>query len=103
DMLFDGEAVRKAIDSTQGDDPGAEPTPGLRGVALWRAERQRRRALRESGAHDTSFDRGMFLLGKQLVYFDRYGKLFLPDTPLLWDRAAFERLLAEPVVDAEVP
>jgi hypothetical protein len=55
------------------------------------------------GVNDTAFDRGMFLLGKQLVYFDRYGKLFLPDVPLLWDRAAFERLLAEPVVPAEAP
>ena len=70
---------------------------------LWKSERKRRRELRESGATDTDFDRGMFLLGKQLVYFDRYGKMFLPDVPLLWDRAAFERLLAEPIVLAEVP
>jgi predicted unusual protein kinase regulating ubiquinone biosynthesis (AarF/ABC1/UbiB family) len=72
----------------------AKPTIDL---AFWRSERRRRRSLRESGADATPFSRGMFLLGKQLIYLDRYGKLFLSDIPLLWDRAAFERLLAEPV------
>jgi aarF domain-containing kinase len=75
----------------------AEPRSTL---STWRAERRRRRDLDASGATDTAFDRGTFLLGKQLVYFDRYGKLFLPDVPLLWDRGAFERLLAEPVLPA---
>ena len=70
---------------------------------LWKAERRRRREQLASGVRETSFDRGMFLLGKQLVYFDRYGKLFLPDVPLMWDRAAFERLVREPMVPAEVP
>ena len=70
---------------------------------LWKSERRRRRELLDSGVAETPFDRGMFLLGKQLVYFDRYGKMFLPDVPLMWDRAAFERLLAEPVVPAEIP
>ena len=40
------------------------------------------------------FDRGMFLLGKQLLYFERYGKLYLSDVPLLDDRAFFEQVLA---------
>ena len=50
---------------------------------------------------DTSFDRSLFLLGKQLAYFERYGKLFLPDTPLMWDTDAFEKLLAQPTALAE--
>ena len=40
------------------------------------------------------FDRGMVLLGKQLLYFERYGKLYLSDVPLLDDRAFFEQVLA---------
>jgi hypothetical protein len=45
------------------------------------------------GGRGTSFDRGTFLLAKQLLYFERYGKMFLGDTSLLEDRAFFERVL----------
>ena len=78
------------------------PTP-RNGFELWRAERARRKEQVATGIRESTFDRGMFLLGKQLVYFDRYGKLFLPDTPLMWDKDAFRRLLAEPMVPAEDP
>jgi predicted unusual protein kinase regulating ubiquinone biosynthesis (AarF/ABC1/UbiB family) len=88
---------------------GAAPTPpsgwstrARRAFGNWRTERAFRREQRDSGVRETSFDRSMFLLGKQLIYFERYGKLFLPDTPLIHDPAAFERLLAEPMVAAEV-
>lgn len=97
-----GPAAGVASTDDAGPGPAAAPAT-VSTFALWRSERRRRRALLASGVNDTAFDRGMFLLGKQLVYFDRYGKLFLPDVPLLWDRAAFERLLAEPVVPAEAP
>ena len=36
-----------------------------------------------------AFDRQMFLLTKQLAYFERYGKLYLGDLPLLHDPAVF--------------
>ncbi len=59
----------------------------------WRA---RLRKLREQrrlhagvfahGAVGSSFDRGTFLLAKQLMYFERYGKLFMADSSLLADR-----------------
>jgi len=42
---------------------------------------------------ENGFDRSLLLLGKQLVYFERYGKLFLPDASLLEDRAFFTGLL----------
>ncbi len=47
------------------------------------------------GGRGTSFDRGTFLLAKQLLYFERYGKMFLGDTSLLADRPFFERLLRD--------
>jgi predicted unusual protein kinase regulating ubiquinone biosynthesis (AarF/ABC1/UbiB family) len=65
---------------------------------FWRQVRHQRRLRREleaSGGLGSPFDRATFLMGKQLIYFERYGKLFLPDVPLLWDRAAFAALLAE--------
>lgn len=99
DMLMNPEMGGDPLSGKVNDRPPAS----MGTFELWRAERRRRRDLLDSGVNQTPFDRGMFLLGKQLVYFDRYGKMFLPDTPLMWDTEAFERLLAEPVVPAEVP
>jgi len=66
-----------------------------------RAQRRLRRLADESGGTASEFDRGAFLLGKQLMYFERYGKLFLADVPLLADREFFEALLASaPSLDA---
>ena len=94
------------MDPEMGDPTGGtvsdKPPSEMSTFELWRSERRRRREQAASGVRETDFDRGMFLLGKQLVYFDRYGKMFLPDVPLMWDRAAFEKLLAEPVVPAEI-
>lgn len=39
-------------------------------------------------------DRGMLLLAKQLAYFERYGKLYLGDVPVLQDREFFASVLA---------
>jgi ubiquinone biosynthesis protein len=67
----------------------------LRSVILrLRAQRRMRRLADESGGLKSDFDRGAFLLGKQLVYFERYGKMFLADVPLMNDREFFVSLLA---------
>lgn len=42
---------------------------------------------------DSDFDRGTFLLAKQLMYFERYGKMFMSDMPIMSDRAFFEALV----------
>lgn len=70
--------------------------------AMWQAEREFRRGQRDSGSRDTGFDRGTFLLGKQLVYFERYGKLFMPESPLMWDPSVFRRLLDETATQAPI-
>jgi aarF domain-containing kinase len=59
-----------------------------------RAQRRMRRLADEAGGLMSEFDRGTFLLGKQLMYFERYGKMFLADVPLLADREFFTSLLA---------
>ena len=59
-----------------------------------RAQRRMRRIADEAGGLMSDFDRGTFLLGKQLMYFERYGKLFLSDVPLVADREFFAVLLA---------
>ena len=45
-------------------------------------------------ADQPAFDRSMFLLVKQLVYFERYGKQYLSDLPLLHEPDVFRRMLA---------
>ncbi|MEB2285086.1 MAG: hypothetical protein B6D46_10135 [Polyangiaceae bacterium UTPRO1] len=77
-------------------DPAAAPPPH----PSWRrflARLKRQRALHvgvaRHGGRGTAFDRGTFLLAKQLLYFERYGKMFLGDTSLLADRAFFADLL----------
>jgi predicted unusual protein kinase regulating ubiquinone biosynthesis (AarF/ABC1/UbiB family) len=60
-----------------------------------RVQRRIRRAAVEGGGLQSDFDRSNFLLGKQLMYFERYGKLFLADSPILADTAFVAGLLRE--------
>jgi predicted unusual protein kinase regulating ubiquinone biosynthesis (AarF/ABC1/UbiB family) len=66
----------------------------------WRARLRRLRDQRRlhagvfaHGAVGSSFDRGTFLLAKQLMYFERYGKLFMADSSLLADREFMTEVL----------
>jgi ubiquinone biosynthesis protein len=69
-------------------------TPGALAHRL-RAQRRLRRMADDAGGTLSDFDRATFLLGKQLMYFERYGKMFLSDVPILHDRAFFTQLLAD--------
>ena len=55
-----------------------------------------RQALK-TGVADSEFGQANFLLFKQLLYFDRYGKLYLGDQALLGNREYLERVLREVV------
>ena len=75
--------------------------PARAAGSSWRARLRRLRDQRRlhadifaHGAVGSSFDRGTFLLGKQLMYFERYGKMFMADSSLLADRAFLGELLA---------
>jgi len=63
-----------------------------------REQRRLRRVTEAYGGMDSEFDRGTFLLAKQLMYFERYGKMFMADTPILSDRSFFESLVAQTAV-----
>jgi predicted unusual protein kinase regulating ubiquinone biosynthesis (AarF/ABC1/UbiB family) len=91
----------KFLAAWQGNVGEAEGRPRER--PTWRtilARLKRQRALHvgvaRHGGRGTDFDRGTFLLAKQLLYFERYGKMFLGDTSLLADRRFFEDLLRAP-------
>lgn len=64
-------------------------------IRRFREQRRLRQQAEDYGGYDTDFDRGTFLLSKQLMYFERYGKLYLHDRSLFEDREFFEKLLAE--------
>ena len=51
-----------------------------------RSQRRVRRMADESGGLMSEFDRGTFLLAKQLMYFERYGRMFVSEVPILNDR-----------------
>ena len=54
------------------------------------------RDLLEAEGMNGVYDRGIFLLSKQLLYFERYGKMFLGDRSIIEDRDFFVDLLARP-------
>jgi predicted unusual protein kinase regulating ubiquinone biosynthesis (AarF/ABC1/UbiB family) len=60
-----------------------------------RLQRKIHRIAVEGGGLMNDFDRGNFLLGKQLMYFERYGRLYLADRAILSDRPFLEALLKE--------
>lgn len=62
----------------------------------WRAARRHGRRVVAADLRESPFDRANFMLGKQLLYVERFGKLYLPDVPLLHDRRFVRRLLASP-------
>ncbi len=62
-------------------------------VRRLRTQRRVRRLADESGGLMSDFDRGTFLLAKQLMYFERYGRMFVSEVPILNDRAFIEQLL----------
>lgn len=67
----------------------------LRAVLLrLRTNRRMRRLADEAGGLMSDFTRGAFLLAKQFMYFERYGKLFLADRPILGDREFLSALVA---------
>ena len=61
--------------------------------------RRRGRRISDEGPVEPSkappFNRGLFLLGKQLMYFERYGRLYMRDVSLLEDREFFRELLRQ--------
>jgi len=64
-------------------------------VRRFRLQRRIHKMATDTGGLMSDFDRGYFLLAKQLMYFERYGKLFLAEVPILSDPVFLEELLAE--------
>jgi hypothetical protein len=74
--------------------PMAMPSSPRDMLKLIRSERKR---IKETGVDLASIQaappRGEMLLVKQLVFFERYGKMFLGDQPLIYDPEVYKTLL----------
>jgi predicted unusual protein kinase regulating ubiquinone biosynthesis (AarF/ABC1/UbiB family) len=85
-----------AVQGKVGDQVGEVAAPTWRArVRRLREQRKLHAGVFAHGAVGSSFDRGTFLLAKQLMYFERYGKLFMADSSLLADRDFVAGLLAD--------
>ena len=62
----------------------------------WRTACRYGRRVVDQGLREQPFDRANFMLGKQLLYVERLGKMYLPDVALLHDRRFVRNLLASP-------
>ncbi|MCL4422584.1 MAG: AarF/UbiB family protein [Actinobacteria bacterium] len=69
----------------------------------FRQQRRLRGMIESHGTVGSTFDRGTFLLSKQLIYFERYGKMFLSDVSLLSDPEFFASLLQQTPVNTLSP
>ena len=63
----------------------------------FREQRKLRLTIESEGINGSEFERGMFLLTKALMYFDRYGKMYMSEASLFEDEAFFRSALDQPV------
>jgi predicted unusual protein kinase regulating ubiquinone biosynthesis (AarF/ABC1/UbiB family) len=83
--------INKVVREKRIEKYGQEKLPFRARYKMWKS-------MRSSVDDDTRarIDHGMVLLGKQLAYFERYGKMYLADVPLLHDPVFFGGLLKAP-------
>jgi predicted unusual protein kinase regulating ubiquinone biosynthesis (AarF/ABC1/UbiB family) len=89
--------IKILLEDAPRPDEEAARSSALAAFRRWRNQRRFQQRMLDSEGMGSDFDRSTFLLGKQLVYFERYGKLYTPDLPLVWDRDVFMKLLAVPI------
>lgn len=66
----------------------------IRGVyKRFREQRKLRLLIEAEGINESEFERGMFLLTKALMYFERYGKMYMADEALFGDAEFFRNAL----------
>jgi aarF domain-containing kinase len=87
------QAPRDQIARSRGIEAGDRTLRSI--VRRFRAQRRVRALAEAQGWHGSDWDRGTFLLTKQLLYFERYGRMFLSDVSVLGDREFLAALLAD--------
>lgn len=85
------------LDHVEGMEAPPMPTSPLGWLRYIREERRKFR--NAEGEAPMVPERSEMLMVKQLLYFERYGKMYLGDQPLIWDPAVYKKLLALPQDD----
>lgn len=65
----------------------------------FREQRQVRLMAEAEGIHESEFERGLFLLTKALMYFERYGKMYMSDVGIFEDEEFFRTALSAGAVE----
>lgn len=74
-------------------------TRSLRAIYKRFSEQRKLRLMAEAeGVYESEFERGMFLLTKALMYFERYGKMYMADVGIFSDEEFFRAALNAPVL-----
>ena len=63
----------------------------------FKEQREVRLIVEAEGITESEFERGLFLLTKALLYFERYGKMYMSDVGIFADEEFFRAALAEPM------
>mgnify|MGYP001225461454 CR=1 FL=1 len=63
-------------------------------IKRFREQRRLRLLVEAEGINESEFERGMFLLTKALMYFERYGKMYMSEQALFEDETFFRAALA---------
>ena len=63
----------------------------------FREQRKLRLKIEAEGINESEFERGTFLLTKALMYFERYGKMYMADSSLFEDEEFFRTALDQPI------
>lgn len=83
-------------EAASGLDTGDRGSSARATLARWKQNRRFRGITPEMSdlrGEAATFDRGVFLLAKQLLYFERYGRMYLSDASLLEDEGFFRAIL----------
>jgi hypothetical protein len=62
----------------------------------FREQREVRMLAEAEGVYESEFERGLFLLTKALMYFERYGKMYMSDVGIFEDEKFFRQALDAP-------
>jgi hypothetical protein len=57
----------------------------------------------DDGYHENSFQRSNFLSSKQLIYLERYGRMYVPEHAILGDKEFLEGVVASLRAERELP
>lgn len=83
-------------EAASGPETGDRGSSARATLARWKQNRRLRGITPEMSdlrGEAATFDRGVFLLAKQLLYFERYGRMYLSDVSLLEDEGFFRAIL----------